>query len=199
MSFSPATCKMRLATLLLSVFFGLFCAYLGACCSYVLLSRGVLAGDLAAAAAPRGLRTTAPTAAGGASAALQLDEDASEEAAIRAQVGRASWELLHRAAAAFDAEPSPQRRADAERFFGLAAELYPCKECGSHFLALIKKSPVDAGDNKRLSLWLCKAHNKVNVRLGKPEFPCTLGSLAERWGKCGCFGNLTETEKKRVE
>jgi hypothetical protein len=175
-------------TLLLTIFFGLFCAYLGACCSYALLSSGPPAGDPIA----RGLRAAAPAGA------LALDEGASEEAAIRAQLGRASWELLHRAAAAFDPAPSPARQADAARFFALAAEMYPCRECGGHFKQLLQKSPVDARDNKRLSIWLCKAHNVVNARLGKPVFPCALGSIANRWGKCGCFGNLTAEEKVHV-
>lgn len=181
---------MRITSILLITFFGLFCAYLGACCSYVVLSGGGASADPLAAS--RGLRSAAPP-----SPQLQLDEATSEEAAIRAQLGRASWELLHRAAAAFDPAPTPQRQADAARFFSLAAELYPCKECGSHFQALLKESPVDARDNKRLSMWLCKAHNRVNERLGKPAFPCSLGSLADRWGKCGCFGNLTAEEKAR--
>ena len=79
-------------------------------------------------------------------------------------------------------------QADAARFFALATEMYPCRECGGHFKQLLQKSPVDARDNKRLSIWLCKAHNVVNARLGKPVFPCALGSIANRWGKCGCFG-----------
>ncbi len=181
---------MRASSAILISFFGLFCAYLGACCSYVVLSGGGSAADPLAAS--RGLRAAAPPP-------LQLDEAASDEAAIRAQLGRATWELLHRAAAAFDPAPTPQRQADAARFFGLAAEMYPCKKCGDHFQTLLRESPVDARDNKRLSIWLCKAHNRVNEWLGKPAFTCSLGSLAERWGTCGCFGNLTAAEERTRE
>jgi FAD-linked sulfhydryl oxidase len=180
---------MRALSILMLTFFGVFCAYLGACCSYMVLSGGAPAAAADPLAASRGLR--APEGA----PPLQLDEGVSEEAAIRAQLGRATWELLHRAAAAFDAAPSPQRQADAARFFALAAEMYPCKECGGHFQALLRDSPVDARDNKRLSVWLCRAHNEVNARLGKRAFPCALGPLADRWGKCGCFGNLTQEER----
>ena len=179
---------MRVSSVILISFFGLFCAYLGACCSYVVMSGGGAAADPLAAS--RGLRSAAPPP-------LQLEEAASDEAAIRAQLGRASWELLHRAAAAFDPAPTPERQGDFARFLSLAAELYPCKKCGEHFQGLLRESPVDARDNKRLSIWLCKAHNRVNERLGKPAFPCSLGSLADRWGKCGCFGNLTAEEKTR--
>ena len=29
--------------------------------------------------------------------------------------------------------------------------------------------------------------NKVNEKLGKPLFSCTIEALAEKWGSCGCF------------
>ena len=157
----------------------LFCAYLGACCSYVLLLDRSTSSP---APASRALRAPPPT-------------ELEEEAAARAQLGRSSWELLHRLAAAFDKAPTPQRVKDGEQFFTLLSELYPCEECAGHFRKHLQTSPVDARDNKRLSLWLCKVHNEVNVRLGKPEFPCALESLADRWGKCGCFGNLTLADK----
>ena len=180
------------AFLLLLAVGALFCAYLGACCSYVLLLSERAPPPSPAAAAARGLRTAPPAAAGGGG---EEEDEAAAKAATRAALGRASWELLHRMAASFDKAPTPQRSADAAQFFGLLSTLYPCPDCAAHFAALLKEAPVDARDNKRLSIWLCKAHNSVNQRLGKPAFPCALEQLAERWGSCGCFGNLTSADK----
>jgi hypothetical protein len=113
------------------------------------------------------------------------------KAATRAALGRATWELLHRLAAKFDAAPTPARVAEVTRFFSALSTLYPCDECAAHLREMLAARPVDARDNKALSLWLCATHNDVNARLGKPAFPCTLDKIKERWGECGCFGNAT--------
>jgi hypothetical protein len=50
-----------------------------------------------------------------------------------------------------------------------------------------KQYPTDS--NVLLSDWLCNVHNKVNKRLGKPEFDCS--KVLERWRYAvkdsGCF------------
>lgn len=43
----------------------------------------------------------------------------------------------------------------------------------------LKKQPVEASSNRDLSQWLCRMHNKVNVKIGKPEFDCA--KVDERW------------------
>jgi FAD-linked sulfhydryl oxidase len=171
---SPAYSYRRLIILL---FCGLLCAYLGACCT-MLFSSSLSSPFAADAPLPRGVRTK------------PLDE-AAEKALVRAELGRSSWNLLHRLAASFDKAPSLERRREAEQFFGLLGVLYPCPDCAAHFRELLKDNPVDATNNRRLSLWLCGVHNLVNARLGKAEFPCTLQALAEKWGSCGCFGNIS--------
>jgi hypothetical protein len=155
------------------LFCGLFCAYLGACCT-------LFFGDYTAVVGANALARRA------GAAVLPLDE-AAEKARVRAELGRGAWNLLHRLAAAFDKAPSAARVAEAEAFFSGLGALYPCPECAAHFRELLQAHPVDARDNRRLSTWLCRVHNLVNERLGKPEFSCELDSLKERWGSCGCF------------
>jgi FAD-linked sulfhydryl oxidase len=43
----------------------------------------------------------------------------------------------------------------------------------------MEQEPIRVGSRKKLSEWLCRQHNKVNERLGKESFDCTL--VLERW------------------
>jgi len=73
-------------------------------------------------------------------------------------------------------------------YFRVLGEFYPCDVCATHFRTMLAANPVEAGNNKELSLWLCRIHNIVNTRLHKPEqFPCTLDALGGKYGECGCF------------
>lgn len=146
-------------------------------------ARGARAASAAGGAAPRDAAATA-------AAAADLDEEA-REAAVRAELGRGTWQLLHRMAAQYDAAPSAEAQARARAFFSSFAALYPCKVCAGHFRGVIAADPPDVSSNAALSLWLCRVHNVVNARLRKPRFACELPALAERWGECGCFGNAT--------
>jgi hypothetical protein len=161
------------------LFCGLFCAYMGACCT-------IFFGDLSSARLALPTDALARRAGAAPAAPLPLDE-AAEKARVRAELGRGAWNLLHRLAAAFDKQPTPARSAEAEAFFSGLGALYPCADCAAHFRELLQAHPVDARDNRRLSTWLCRVHNLVNERLGKAQFSCELDALKERWGSCGCF------------
>lgn len=43
----------------------------------------------------------------------------------------------------------------------------------------IKQDPPRTESQEALSQWLCKMHNRVNVKIGKPEFDCS--KVNERW------------------
>jgi FAD-linked sulfhydryl oxidase len=148
--------------------------YLGACCAFYIQS-GVLTDT-----STRTLRA----ADGG-------DNEAALKAQTRAELGRGTWNMLHRLAAQFEKEPTPQQRRDVEQFFSLLGTFYPCPECAGHFREMLVDHPVDSRSNRDLSLWLCKLHNIVNARLAKPQFPCELDALKDRWGACGCFDDAT--------
>jgi FAD-linked sulfhydryl oxidase len=61
--------------------------------------------------------------------------------------------------------------------------LYPCGQCAREFRKLLQDSPPVVTSQKAFALWLCRIHNRVNVRLGKPVFDCA--TLETRW-QCGC-------------
>ena len=46
-------------------------------------------------------------------------------------------------------------------------------------------------------MWMCEEHNRVNVLLGKPTFPCTPAKLDERWrtGAPHCDAGLAEANE----
>lgn len=163
--------------------------YLFVCCASTLFVTTTATSAPSSFASPlRLLRPLHTPASVGAS--TDADE-AATKAATRAELGRSTWTLLHRLAAAFDKQPTPARSADAVQFFSLLSTLYPCPECAAHLREAIAARPVDARSNVALSLWLCALHNEVNVRLRKPVFPCELDALKEKWGSCGCFDNAT--------
>lgn len=149
--------------------------YLGYCCAFFLHDWG-RAASLFDAVMPGGSELS----------------DEEKKAHIRAELGRGTWNMLHRFAARFDAEPSLQRQKEARDFINLMGTFYPCPDCAAHFRQILEQTPPDVSSNRALSVWFCARHNEVNRRLDKPEFPCTLESLAQRYGECGCFGNVTE-------
>lgn len=47
------------------------------------------------------------------------------------------------------------------------------------FKEYMVEEPIRVGSRKKLSEWLCRQHNKVNEKLGKPSFDCKL--VLDRW------------------
>lgn len=43
----------------------------------------------------------------------------------------------------------------------------------------LKEEPIKVNSRHELQQWLCRLHNKVNERTGKPEFDCS--RVNERW------------------
>lgn len=85
--------------------------------------------------------------------------------------------------ARFPEHPTPEQANDLRTFMHLFSLLYPCGDCASHFQQLLREWPPQVASRKNAELWLCGVHNRVNARLGKPEFDCmTLNELYD----CGC-------------
>ncbi len=160
--------------------------YFVACC--VVLSRGSSAGS----GAPHGSAIAADAAgslrggSGGAGRAGTSADTGADHLTVRAELGRGAWNMLHRLAAKFPAEPTAEQSAEAVQFFRLLGNWYPCDECAGHFREMLAAHPVRAGSHAELTTWLCERHNQVNERLGKPAFPCDAESLAAKYGDCGC-------------
>jgi hypothetical protein len=137
----------------------------------------------------------------------------------KAELGTAGWTLLHTMAANYAEAPTAQQRRRIEVFLHALGDLYPCPVCAAHFRQHTVEHPIASASRGSLSLWLCEAHNEVNVRNGKEPFYCDLGVLdvpfaagsnaadpsfekltvsvfairthQARWKDCGCGGNHT--------
>ena len=95
------------------------------------------------------------------------------------ELGNATWGLLHTIAAYYPNEPSKTRKESTRSFLFLLAEIFPCRVCGEDWKNVLKKMPPVVESHPSFSQWLCRAHNDINIRLGKPEFPCNL--VNRRW------------------
>lgn len=102
------------------------------------------------------------------------------------ELGQASWTLIHSIAANYSHTPTANDQYHAKAFLRSIAKLYPCKRCRQHFDKYIAAAPPDLSNRDGFVLWACSAHNAVNRRQNKEEFPCRMADLDRRWGDCGC-------------
>jgi len=106
----------------------------------------------------------------------------------KAELGRATWKLLHTMTLRYPENPTQDEREALEAYMYLTSRLYPCGECAAEFQELLKKFPPQTSSRRAASLWLCSVHNEVNNRLKKPMFDCS--KLDETYD-CGCGDNNT--------
>ncbi|KAK7208439.1 FAD-linked sulfhydryl oxidase ALR [Myxozyma melibiosi] len=102
---------------------------------------------------------------------------------IKAELGRASWKLLHTILARYPEKPTSEEREALSAYIYLFSRVYPCGECAAHFQKLLKQFPPQTSSRVAASQWGCHVHNQVNARLGKDIFDCN--DIAEKY-KCGC-------------
>ena len=96
------------------------------------------------------------------------------------ELGQAGWTLLHTMAANFPERPTARQQARAVAFLRALGDLYPCELCASHFRMHMQQHPIASTSREELSLWMCEAHNEVNVRNGKEAYYCDIGVLCVR-------------------
>ncbi|OCT47854.1 Mitochondrial FAD-linked sulfhydryl oxidase ERV1 [Cladophialophora carrionii] len=97
------------------------------------------------------------------------------------ELGRSTWTLLHSMAATYPEVAPPETQSIMKQFISTFSRLYPCYVCAEDFqdwLIQPGNEPKVKGQDE-LGMWACRAHNAVNVKLGKPEFDCNLWK--ERW------------------
>ncbi|KAI0712784.1 ERV/ALR sulfhydryl oxidase domain-containing protein [Cerioporus squamosus] len=104
-------------------------------------------------------------------------------ATAKAELGRATWKLMHTMTLRFPEEPSQDERDALNNYFHLTSRLYPCGECAAEFQLLLKKYPPQTSSRRAAATWLCFLHNQVNARLGKEEFDC---ANLDATYDCGC-------------
>ncbi|KAI8978484.1 ERV/ALR sulfhydryl oxidase domain-containing protein [Pilobolus umbonatus] len=105
----------------------------------------------------------------------------------KAELGRASWKLLHTIMSKYPETPTHEERTTLNDFMHLFTRLYPCGECASHFNTLLASYPPQTSSRAAASLWLCSIHNKVNERLQKPIYDCM---NIESQYPCGCSAEV---------
>uniref|UniRef100_A0A383WB31 Sulfhydryl oxidase n=1 Tax=Tetradesmus obliquus TaxID=3088 RepID=A0A383WB31_TETOB len=99
-------------------------------------------------------------------------------------LGRATWTFLHTLAAQFPEHPTRQQQRDARQLIDSLTRIYPCADCSKHFQELVRRDPPVVSSGRDFAVWMCRTHNAVNRRIGKPSFNCDL--VAARWAPLDC-------------
>ncbi len=86
--------------------------------------------------------------------------------------GPSAWRFLHAVTFAYPENPSEEHKEAARSLFRSLKLMLPCGDCCTHYCSGFALDPVDKHLDSReaLSRWLVAFHNKVNARLGKPEY-----------------------------
>ena len=98
-------------------------------------------------------------------------------------LGRATWTFLHTMAANYPEQPTVRQQLDMSSFMSTLGRFYPCWHCAGEFREWMATGNQPRVQSRRdFEEWMCRAHNEVNRKLGKPEFDCGTQSLSVRWG-----------------
>lgn len=121
---------------------------------------------------------------GKANAKMEIERPPSVE-----ELGRSAWTWLHSMAGNYPDEPCLDDQKAMNQLIHHFARFYPCQECRVHLLQELRTFPAVTNSRRALEHWLCRLHNKVNKRLNKQTFDCSMvtyrwRSLSDCQGKC---------------
>jgi len=81
-----------------------------------------------------------------------------------------AWDFLHAVTIAYpEKDPTDSQKREMKLFFESLGPVLPCVSCSKHFASMLESNPIQLQNRESLSKWLVMVHNKVNVRLHKPE------------------------------
>ena len=92
--------------------------------------------------------------------------------------GPSAWRFLHAVSFAYPETPTSEQQDAALQLFLSLRHMIPCGDCCGHYCSEIQRSPPRVESREALSRWLVDIHNRVNARLGKPQYPYA-AALAE--------------------
>merc|ERR1712060_752090 len=103
----------------------------------------------------------------------------------KAQLGKNTWSFLHTMAAYYPEKPTVNDQKDMSTFITTFSKFYPCKDCARDFRDDLEYFPPkeNVGSRVDLAKYFCMLHNRVNTKLGRDEFDCSIQSLDQRWKK----------------
>lgn len=86
--------------------------------------------------------------------------------------GPSAWRFLHAVTFAYPEQPTEEHKQAAKNLFESLRYLLPCGECCNHYCGGLDRHSIEPHLDSRASLskWLHAMHNRVNARLGKPEY-----------------------------
>jgi len=112
------------------------------------------------------------------------------------ELGRCAWTWLHTVAAHYKDDPSLDEQKGMANLIHNFARFYPCAECASNLKTEMSETPPVVDTRRSLEKWLCKLHNRVNKRLNKPAFDCSMTTY--RWrGIGGCDGRCSVPQTRQ--
>ncbi|KAG4095456.1 ERV/ALR sulfhydryl oxidase domain-containing protein [Neocallimastix lanati (nom. inval.)] len=112
---------------------------------------------------------------------------------VRAELGRATWTLLHSITSRFPENPTEEEADALAQFIFLTARLYPCGDCAKHFQKMLEKIPYSTKTREDASKWICNIHNGANKFLKKDIFDCN--KIPERWPCYKCEESNTDDRR----
>ena len=95
-------------------------------------------------------------------------------------MGNKTWGFLHTMSVYLPSgKLDPSQQTDLRSFINLFSKFYPCDICASDMRKDIKDEKPNVDTGYDFAQWLCRLHNKTNIKLGKPVFDCS--KVFERW------------------